>query len=428
MTFPSALLQSAHLGIVLLAGFTLAFLGGTIARRLRQPAVIGEIAVGLGIGPLLLAAVGPDTFERMLPEPVSDVLLAVGQVGLVLFLVAIARELDFTGADRRSRTVTMVGLGAFVPPLVVGAGFAVWLTTTQDGHSVAGTSTAAFVLVVAVCFAVTAVPVLARILMERHMIDTPVGRLAMTVAAGGDAAAWILLTAAVGLASGGLGAAVRAVAILVVGVGGAVLLRRVLSMPAVHAVCARRPQWMACVIGFFAIAVAGSLEHIGLTAVIAAVLVGIAIPRGGENGVAWDRAMSSVTRVGKALVPSFFVAVGVGVLTSPLASSGWHVIVLACVLGCAAKVAGTYAGARLAGQAHWDGARLGVLMNARGVTEFVFLQAAYSAGILTPAMFLTLAVMALTTTAVTGPLLSMTNRLAARGSRTSFLTSQGGVT
>lgn len=349
-----------------------------------------------------------------MPNPALQTLQLIGLAGLVLFLVGVAHEINAPRTTGWFRTVNFVGFGSFVPALLTGAGFAawIWISGKTGGQIVGAAPFASFVLVLAVCFAVTAVPVLARILVEHGLMSTPVGQLAIAAAAGIDAVGWILLSVAIGLASGGFGGAIIAVCLLLAGCTSAVLLRRGLSIGAMQCVSDRSPRWTAVAIGLITLTFAWSLEHYGLTAVVGAVLAGLAIPRRGGSG--WESAVHHVRRLGNLLTPVSFVATGIAVLTSPAANPGWLVIVLTCVLASLAKMIGTYLGARLSGEPHWFAVRLGVLMNAKGMTEFVFLQAAYHAGILTPAMFLALAVMAVTTTAITGPLLSLISFLETR--------------
>ena len=173
----------------------------------------------------------------------------------MLFLVGVAHEIN---APRRTgwfRTVNLVGFGSFVPAFLTGAGFATWIWTSSKagGQNVSAAPFASFVLVLAVCFAVTAVPVLARILVEHGLMSAPVGQLAIAVATGIDALAWFLLSVAIGLASGGFSGAIIAVCLLLAGCTSAVLLRRGLSTDAVQCISDRSPRWTAVAIGLITI-------------------------------------------------------------------------------------------------------------------------------------------------------------------------------
>src|ERR1044072_5114732 len=126
----------------------------------------------------------------------------------------------------------------------------------------------------------------------------------------------------------------------------------------------------------------------------------------------WTRAVASVTRTGRTLLPVFFVVSGLTVLAQGLGSTPFLLIALTTLFGTVGKVLGGYIGTRLGGQGHWEGLRVGALMNTRGLTEIIILQVAYDAGILTRPIFVAFLVMALVTTALTGPLLLLVDRAA----------------
>ena len=151
-----------------------------------------------------------------------------------------------------------------------------------------------------------------------------------------------VLSVAIGLASDGFGGAVISVCLLLAGCTSTILLRRGLSTAARQCVSDRSPRWTAVAIGLLTLTFAWSLEHYGLTAVVGAVLAGLAIPRRGGSG--WESAVHHVRRLGNLLTPVFFVATGISVLASPAANPGWLVIVLTCVLASLAKMFGTYLG------------------------------------------------------------------------------------
>ena len=148
---------------------------------------------------------------------------------------------------------------------------------------------------------------------------------------------------------------------------------------------------------------------------------GLAIPAGG-----WDAVVRRVTRAGRLLVPVFFVVTGITVFAGQFGSTPWFAIVLATALGIVGKVGGGYLGARIGGAPASDAVRVGVLVNTRGLTELVVLQAGYGAGILTAPVFLALVVMALVTTAMTGPSYGLLERRASSRWKAAALVEEGG--
>jgi Kef-type K+ transport system membrane component KefB len=381
--------------------------GGAVAGWLRQDRVIGEIAVGLLVAPAVLWLAGPDLLHRMLPAGALAALKLVAEAGLVLYLVGVTHKLELGAAGLERRVLGWVALGGFLPALCLGAALGGWLLNAGPGTR--GTAPApAFLVFVAVAMAITAVPVLARIIGDRGLSDTRAGQLALAAAIIADSVGWLLLSVALSLNADSPAGVVRSFVVLVGAGVLALVLRRALRAPAVRALAARSRPVTVVVVGTVALAVSFATEQLGLTAIIGAVLVGFAIPPGDRES--WPAAVAAVSRVGRRLVPLYFGVTGFLVFTSVPGIESWWLAVLVLGLGIVGKVGGGYLGARLGRQGHWDALRIGTLMNTRGLTELVVLRAGYSAGILTGSLLLTMVLMALVTTVVTGPLLSLVGR------------------
>lgn len=277
-------------------------------------------------------------------------------------------------------------------------------------------------LLLAVAMSVTAVPVLARILEERALFDTPVGRLSMTVGIIIDVVAWLLLALAVGLAAGGAGSVPGLAAVVAVGLLLMFCLARLLRTAPVKAFRDRFRRLTAVLVGCAGLAGSWAFQEQGATEIFGALLVGLAIPADG-----WHAVVRVVTRIGRRLVPVFFVSTGITVFAGQFGALPWLAITLAIVLGIVGKVGGGYLGARLGGASASDAVRVGVLVNTRGLTELLVLQAGYSAGILTAPVFLALVVMALVTTAMTGPGYALLERSTARRWKVAALAVEGGT-
>lgn len=402
--------QVLHAVLVLAALFALAYAVRVVARLVRQPVVFLEIVVGLAVGPLILAVGGTQLRDTLLPAAVLEWVTVVGQVGLALFLIGVGHDLHTRPAHVGRRAVGWASAGGFLVPLAIGAGFAVWVLTAADPGLRGSAPTPALVLLLSVSLAVTAVPVLARILDELGVTDTHAGRMAMVVAVIIDAGAWLIVALAVGLVSGGSGGVSGLAGVLVASVLGMAGTRRLLRTEVARRWCARFPRVVVLLAAAGGVIAFATMESWGLTGAFGAILVGFAIPADGPDG-AWQRVVAVLARGGRLLVPVFFVVTGITVFATGLGPVSWFPIVLATVLAVCGKVCGGYVGSRLGGQSHRDGLRLGVLLNARGMTELVVLQAGYVAGILTPAMFMTLLVMALVTTAMTRPAYALVERM-----------------
>jgi K+:H+ antiporter len=397
-----------HVAACLAAVLALAWAGRMAARALRQPEVIGEVTGGLLTGPVLLALAGPHAFHLLLPASVLGALKLVGNAGLALFLVGLMQELRAGSSWVSRRAASWIAFGALVPALCAGTLLAGWVLLMHEPVLRGSAPLPAFVLFAAVALSITAVPVLARILADRGQMSTPTGRLALAGAVIVDAAGWILLSIVIGLNAGSAAGSLRVLAVMAVAALAAVALRRVLRTRLPLAAAARWPRLATVAIAAATIAVTLAAPHLGVSMIFGAVAFGLSLPV--AESPAWAAAVAPVITVGRVLVPVFFVATGVTVFTSALGPPPWALLTLAVALGIAGKIGGGYLGSRLAGQSRPAALRIGVLMNTRGLTELIVLQAGFSAGIATPRMFLALVVMALATTAITGPLLSLLDR------------------
>ncbi|WP_327263450.1 cation:proton antiporter [Streptomyces sp. NBC_01232] len=399
------LTRTAHVLAVLAAILLLAWAGRAAARLLRQPEVIGEITTGLLAGPAALYLMGPASFDAVLPVPVLDTLRLISKAALALFLVGLAHKLQTGPGKQPRRTTAWVAAGSLVPPLVSGLLLAALIVVTDDAAARGDAPFAAFVLMIAVSMSITAVPVMARILTDRGMSESSAGRVALGAAITVDAVGWLLCMLAISLGEGSLAGFLRSTLALAAGAACALAIRFALRTPLARKAYGRTPRTVAVVLAVATLAVAIAMEKMGMTAIVGAALVGFAIPR--DEHAPWAPAVDGIARSGRLLVPAFFVVTGITVLNGSFSQASWLLIAATFLLACAGKGVGGYLGARLGGRPPADARRVAVLMNTRGLTELIVLQAGFSAGILTGPMVLALVVMALATTALTGPLLGL---------------------
>jgi hypothetical protein len=189
---PLALLL-LQMGVVIVAARLL----GRAIRRFGQPAVIGEILAGVLLGPSLLGLVWPQALAFLFPPAALAPLQLLAQLGVLLFMFAVGLELDLGELRQKARAALVVSHASMVLPFLLGLGLALALFPLL---APAGVPFRSFALFFGIAMSITAFPVLARILEERRMIDTPVGRSAIASAAVGDASAWCLLALVVALA------------------------------------------------------------------------------------------------------------------------------------------------------------------------------------------------------------------------------------
>ncbi|HXE94236.1 MAG TPA: cation:proton antiporter [Gaiellaceae bacterium] len=394
-----------QLGLVILAIAALIVLSrllGDLAERFGQPPVIGELLLGILIGPSLLKAVAPDLVASVLPAQVVTLLHGVGNLGLSLFIFLVGLEIDQSALRRRFDRVAKVAAGAFVPPFAAGVLTATTLFSAHPG----GGSQLAFTLLFGVVFACTALPVLARILTDRGLERTSAGTMALASAGVLDLVGWVILGSVLTIAAGhGLGGVLWKLVLFLVFV---VVVKNVvvpLLLHWLHGAPTNGPMAQLAVLAATVFACAGTTQMIGLHIVIGPLVLGLLLPHQllSERLGPIESALAPMTA--GVLLPIYFATAGMGVDVSGFSASDVLQFVLLLALATAPKVVGTILGARWAGLSRREGLRLAVLLNTRGVMEVVVLNVGLSAGLLNVTLYSQLMIIALIATAMTGPLI-----------------------
>ncbi|MCZ0987168.1 cation:proton antiporter [Streptomyces diastatochromogenes] len=383
--------------------------GAGLFRRLGQPPVIGEITLGILLGPSLLGWLSPSLQHWLFPPAVLPYIGALGNLGLLAFMFLVGLELDLSALRGHSRSAVAVSQASIALPLTLGSLLALGMYGTFAPE---GVGRLPFVLFIAVSMSITAFPVLARILTDRGMYTTRLGSLAMACAAVDDVTAWCLLAvvAAVG-ASGSLqDAALTALWSVVFLAAMLWIVRPLLTKAAGRA--SRAVESTVLVVLFSGLCLSAFVtDRIGIHALFGAFLFGVVTPRG-SRAVELSAARLRAFTV-PVLLPLFFVSTGlktdVALLTGDSTQWLWAAAVLA-VAGLG-KWGGSTAAARLAGETWRDAMSIGALMNCRGLTELVALNLGLQLGVIGPALFTILVLMALLTTAITSPALSWFRRV-----------------
>ncbi|HEY8501287.1 MAG TPA: cation:proton antiporter [Solirubrobacterales bacterium] len=389
-------------------------LAGVLA-RLGQPPVMAEILAGIALGPSIFGALAPAASASLFSVEATQMLSAIGSLGLVVFMFFVGLEVDYGTARAHRRTVGWVALGSLLAPLACGV--VLGLSLYPAHATVAGEQVpkVAFVLFVCVALAVTAFPVLARILHDHGLDGTRLGTIAMSVAAVHDVSGWLLLALALAAASGDTPLTVLWTALAVAGlaIGLLKLARPLLRRRLAGADLERGAPAELAVVLVLLLLCAGFTEAIGLHAVIGAFLFGVAFPRdaGTEVVASLRRALLPLTLA--LLLPIYFLGPGLNFDLGTLGAGGLAGIALIVVVSCAATLVGTAAGASYAGLSRRDAGILGVLLNTRGLVELIILNIGFTAGVLGQALYSEFVVMALLTTLLTSPIL----RLAMRSAR-----------
>ena len=391
-------------------------LAGALAVKIHQPAVIGEMIAGILLGPSLLGWCSPAAFHFIFPATSLGSLRLFSQIGVCLFMFVVGMELDLTELKQQARTAVLVSQVSILFPYLLGVVAALFLYSSLAG---AGTTFTVFALFIGISLSLTAFPVLARILQERGLTQTALGTTAIACAATGDVAAWSILAVVVAIAKA---QSMAATAFTI----GLVVFFVVFMLFGIRP---RLPQWMEHVSrrsgtagrGVMAMAMivlfvsALATDAMGIHALFGSFLAGLVMPSRGELREFLRLRLEHFSAV--FLLPLFFAFTGlrtqVGLLND---TTGWLLCLGLVALATVGKLGGTMVTARLTGVNWIDSFSLGALMNTRGLVELIALNIGYDLGILSPRIFAMLVIMALVTTCMTGPLLSLGDHLRARKS------------
>ena len=377
---------------------------GLVTRRLGQPLVVAEMIGGIVLGPSLLGWIAPQVSAELFTPSSLDLLGLISQFGLVLFMFLVGLELDpahYRGSSRSSVVIAQSGI--FVP-FVLGNVLALWMYPRYASPT---TPRLAFVLFSGAAMSVTAFPVLGRILIERRLLGTRIGTVAITCAAIDDVTAWCILAFMVGVVRhsevwGAVLTTTAAFAYVVVMFGVVKpLLARLLARVS-------DPEAMShSVVAFVVILLllsSWTTELIGIHGLFGGFMFGAILPKDRGFARAVHRRLEAVVVV--VLLPLFFAVSGLRTRIGLLEAGGdWAACGLVVLVACAGKFGGCTVAARVTGYSWRDAGALGVLMNTRGLMELIVLNIGLDLGILSPVVFSMMVVMALVTTFSTTPLL-----------------------
>ncbi|MFD3497947.1 cation:proton antiporter [Streptomyces sp. NPDC058678] len=387
----------------------LARLFAAAARKVGQPSVVGEIVAGILLGSTLLSTTGDSWGETVPLDDVRPLLGALANVGLAMFMFVIGYEMDHSFFRGSGRTTLSVAAGSALVPLV--GGCLVALPFAEE-HGPSGS--AGFVLFTGVALSVTAFPVLARILADRRLNRTHVGRITMAAAAVNDLVAWVLLAGVVaffGAADQWRVALVPLYVVVLVFVVRPLMAR--LLRPGEDK--GSRPTAAIPLVTTGLMASCAATEWLGVHFIFGAFAFGAVMPRVGLARLrieVLERMEQAGTQV---LLPVYFVVAGTGVNLAAFDGSSMGILVAALAVAVSTKMSGAYLGARISGLQRDDALPISILMNTRGLTEVVILTVGLQMGLIDEEFYSVLVVVAVLTTAMTGPLL----HLVRRGSRTS---------
>jgi Kef-type K+ transport system membrane component KefB len=382
---------------------TIAGLFRRLFRWIDQPPVMGEMIAGIVLGPSVLGLIYPQAMAFLFPAASLETLRLLSQIGVVLFMFIVGMELNVRHIREKGSAAVMISHASIIVPFLLGTALSLFL---YRDLAPAGTSFNAFALFIGVAMSITAFPVLARILEDRGLSQTQLGSIAITCAAVDDVTAWCILALVIALVKAtGVGISVYTIALTLAfgGMMGLVIrpqLGRIIKDPAVQ------PRRLVPIILAFVLTCALITETIGIHALFGAFVAGVVMPPSTEFRIFLKDKLEAFGS--SALLPLFFAFTGlrtqVGLLTD---WNDWLMCAVIILVAIAGKLGGSMLMSRWTGMSWSQSFSIGVLMNTRGLVELVVLNIGYDLGILSGRIFAMMVLMALVTTFMTGPLLSL---------------------
>jgi Kef-type K+ transport system membrane component KefB/mannitol/fructose-specific phosphotransferase system IIA component (Ntr-type) len=371
-------------------------LAAELMQKIGQPPILGEISVGIFLGPTVLGHYRPHIYETLFPTtgPMPIVLDTVTTLGVVFFLLTAGLEIDLRSIFRQGKSALLVSIFGVAFPF--GAGFLAAEVFPQYMGAEAGANPLIFALFVGTALSISALPVIAKILMDLNLLRTEMGTVIISSAMFDDLVGWILFSFVLGMmhppAGGSIADGVKHTIILVLMFVGLTLTVGRWLIDKILPVLQAHTSWPGGVIGFiFTLTMAGAAftEYAGIHAVFGAFVVGIAV---GESGHLRKRTAQAIHQIVTNGLRTNFV-------------SNFHLGLTATVIGvaCVGKLLGAGWGARLGGMDKTSSLAVGLAMNARGAMEIILGILALQAGLIRENMFVAMVIMALFTSLVSAP-------------------------
>jgi Kef-type K+ transport system membrane component KefB len=376
---------------------------GVLARRAGQPQVVAEMIAGVLLGPSLLGLFWPGVFTRLFPPETMKVLFPVSQLGLAVYMFIVGMEFRLDIVRRRLHSAVAVSIAGMLTPFVLGAalGFYFHHHTSLFPER---TSLMEATIFLGASMCITAFPMLARIIHFKKLAGTTMGTVALGAGAIDDAAAWCLLAVVLASFDGEFSHALVNIAGGIGYVSVTLLVLRPLLARWAFGIERRRHlsdrEFVVCLI--LLVLGAWFTDAIGLHAVFGAFVMGAAMPRGLVTSELMKRIQPLTVAL---LLPLFFTYSGLNTQIGLLDSAylwGMAALVLAAAIG--GKGVACWLAARATGVSNREALGIGTLMNARGLMELIIINIGLQRGIITPALFATLVIMAVVTTLMASPI------------------------
>ncbi len=376
---------------------------GLLGKRAGQPQVVAEMIGGVLLGPSLLGLFFPAISAAIFPPETLRILFPISQLGLAAYMFVVGLEFRVDIVQRQMRSALAVSVAGMVTPFVLGAGLG-WFFYHHTALFPPRTSLMEAMLFLGASMCITAFPMLARIIHFKGLTGTTMGTVALGAGALDDAAAWCLLAIVLASFDGALAHAVTNIAggigygAVALGVIRPLLARWARGVEERGELAEREFVLLLALMAFGA----WFTDLIGLHAVFGAFIMGIAMPRGLVTKELIARIQPLTVAL---LLPLFFTFSGLNTQIGLIDSTYlWGMTGLIMVAAIGGKGVACWLAARATGLSHRESLGIGTLMNARGLMELIIINIGLQRGIISPALFATLVIMAVVTTLMASPL------------------------
>lgn len=393
-----------QLGVLLIVGRLFA----ELARKLRQPAVVGEILAGILLGPTLMGQIAPEFFSFIFPTGNQSLVLdGFVQIAVVMLLFIAGLEVDLHIVWQQGKQAVFTSVLGLALPFALGyfmPQFLPELFSAGDDQTRLAQS-----LFMGTSMAITALPVIARVLMDMHLFKTRMGMLIISSAMITDLVAWLIFSVVLSMVG-------RPNELSWIHTMWVTLLYTFLILTLGRAIINRVLPWingnMAWPGGVLALSLAlcflsaAFTEYIGIHAIFGAFLMGVIL---GDSEHFSERAKEIVHQfINNIFAPLFFVTIGLKV--NFVAHFDWWATLIIIVIAFAGKIAGAGAGAKLGGFGWRESLATGFGMNARGAVEIILGLVALEYKLIGETLFVAIVIMALVTSMASGPLMRVVLR------------------
>ncbi|HEU4768730.1 MAG TPA: cation:proton antiporter [Pyrinomonadaceae bacterium] len=398
---PLSILLLQIIVIIVMAG-----LFSRLFRKLGQPPVMGEMLAGIVMGPSVLGFFFPGVMSFIFPPASLETLRLLSQIGVVLFMFVVGMELNVRHLRERGSAAVMISHASIVVPFLLGTLLSLFLYSELAPPE---TSFSAFALFIGVAMSITAFPVLARILEDRGLTNTFLGSIALTCAAVDDVTAWCILALVIALVNAtGVTVSVATMLFTLLFALGMLFIVRPQLGRMVKETPSSTLHSRRVIAGMLAFVLVCALitETIGIHALFGAFVAGVVMPSSIDFRVFLKDKLETFSSA--ALLPLFFAFTGLRTQISLLNDwQSWALCGVIIFVAIAGKLGGSMLMSRWTGMSWSQSFAIGALMNTRGLVELVVLNIGYDLGILSGRIFAMMVLMALVTTFMTGPLLSL---------------------